>query len=323
MPLLIKVPRTKDSASYPAMLNVLNRRQTAVQRALRRTGLAGYEPMTQAALLALADRAPQEFAFYDIGAHIGLYAALIDTVFYAKQPRTYAFEPTPEIAQVAQSLARSNELTFSVIEAALSDGEGMATLYLSDKSETSNSLNSDFRQHAHAVEVRLTTVDAFADQVHVDPYVLKIDVETHEPAVLRGAMATIERARPWIVCEILRDGDHDAVGKVLHDLAALGYAFHPLTDRFPWPTARPGDLRLMTGLGARDWLLAPSAVDKGLTDDVARWLVAIGQCDQTTNCLVDAGQPLPDGWNAAPAAKRAVIPSQRGLLDRVTRRAGR
>ena len=54
MPLLIKVPENRAVLSatgpYPRALNMLGRRQTAVQRQLRRSGLAGYEPMTQATL---------------------------------------------------------------------------------------------------------------------------------------------------------------------------------------------------------------------------------------------------------------------------------
>lgn len=313
MPLLIKLPRPENAPAYPAMLNVLSRRQTAVQRALRRDGLAGYEPMTQATLLALADAAPPGAALYDVGAHIGLYAALLETVFQAKAFRTYAFEPTPEVAGIARSLAHANKLGFSVVETALSDENRTATLYLSDKSESSNSLNVDFRSHEDQIEVSLTTLDAFAGKVHVDPHILKIDVETHEPAVLRGAMRTIERSRPHVVCEILRNGDGDAVRQILHQLSDLGYEFHPLTERFPWPDAQPDDLPVMTGLGARDWLFAPEPVTEEFTASVARWLAAIERCGPETNLLIDPGTPLPREWNAVPEAQMP----RRNLLDRM------
>jgi hypothetical protein len=157
------------------------------------------------------------------------------------------------------------------------------------------------------------TLDTFARKVGVDPYLLKIDVETHEPAVLRGALQTIERARPWIVCEILRSGDYQAVQRVLRSLDDLGYQFRPLTDRFPWPTARSDDVDLMTGLGARDWLFAPEPVTDDITVAVGQWLAAIERCGPDTNRLVEAGTPLPAGWNVSPRQ----LSAGRGWRDRI------
>ncbi len=88
MPLVVKIPENASvisaSGSYPRALNVLDRRETAVQRKLRSEGLAGYEPLTQAVLLALAQRASKGGAFLDVGAHIGLYSALVDSIFGGK-----------------------------------------------------------------------------------------------------------------------------------------------------------------------------------------------------------------------------------------------
>ena len=208
MPLIVKTPMNvqviAESGSYAQRLDVLNRKTTAVQRQLRRGGLASYEPPTQAALLALMQLAPEGAAFFDVGAHIGLYSALIDLIYASKGAKTFAFEPTPTTATIGRRMKRVNKLGFELVELALSNAPGSATLYVSAKAETSNSLNPDHRDHAGEFTVELSTVDLFTAARGVDPAVMKIDVETNEPNVLAGSYETIRRARPAIVCEILR-----------------------------------------------------------------------------------------------------------------------
>jgi len=76
--------------------------------------------LTQATLLALAQRAPAGSAVYDVGAHIGLYAALIDAVYgrSPRAPRVIAFEPTPETAGICSGIRRHNGLGFELVESA-------------------------------------------------------------------------------------------------------------------------------------------------------------------------------------------------------------
>jgi hypothetical protein len=73
------------------------------------------------------------------------------------------------------------------------------------------------------VPVQTRTLDSFALE-HVD--FMKIDVEGHELAVLRGASETLARHRPWLVVEAWED--HREPVKQL--LAALDYDLRPLQD---------------------------------------------------------------------------------------------
>ncbi|MEK8171140.1 hypothetical protein NKH77_21310 [Streptomyces sp. M19] len=143
MPLAVTLPLNPDSLAahgpYPRALNVLSRERTAVQRRLCRAGLAGYEPLTQATLLTLAQQAPEGTAVYDVGAHIGLYAALISAVCGPRGPRTYAFEPTPDTADLADEIRAYNGLGHEVVRTAVASAPGTAELYLSLKAESSNS----------------------------------------------------------------------------------------------------------------------------------------------------------------------------------------
>ncbi|WP_432252400.1 FkbM family methyltransferase [Streptomyces sp. HNM1019] len=304
MPLAITLPLNPDvleaGGPYPRALNVLSRKQTAVQRQLRRSGLAGYEPTTQATLLALAQQAPEGSAVYDIGAHIGLYSALISAVYGndGRGPRTIAFEPTPETVALCRRIRECNRLGFEVQQTALADEPGTAELYFSHKSESSNSLNPAHRRHTESVTVPVTTVDAFTGERGLAPHLIKIDVETFEAAVLRGSYDTIRRHRPWIVCELLPGADHNALRTALAPLTAMDYGLHPITPEAPWHRYDETTYRSAVSGQCRDWLLAPRPLTPAFHRAVRRWLIAILACDETTNILTTDKASFPYGWNA-------------------------
>jgi FkbM family methyltransferase len=313
MPLAITLPLNPEvldsSGPYPRALNVLSRKQTAVQRQLRRSGLAGYEPTTQATLLALAGQAPASSAVYDIGAHIGLYSALISAVYRSGGPHPIAFEPTPETAGLCRRIRECNRLGFEVQQTALSSEPGTAELYFSHKSESSNSLNPGHRKHSESVTVPVTTVDAFTAERGVTPYLIKIDVETFEAAVLTGSLTTIRRHRPWIVCELLPSADHDALRTALAPLIAMDYGLHPITPEAPWHRYDETTYRPAVSGQCRDWLLAPRPLTPAFHRAVRQWLIAILACDETTNILTADKTSFPHGWNAPyrPRAYRAGL----------------
>lgn len=97
----------------------------------------------------------------DIGANVGLYALLAAMI--SDRP-VCAVEPTPDLAQAARDLAQLNGLDISVEELALGDRSGTATLYLSDRTDSSNSLNPNFRRHSREIEAELRTVDEHVER---------------------------------------------------------------------------------------------------------------------------------------------------------------
>jgi hypothetical protein len=76
-----------------------------------------------------------------------------------------------------------------------------------------------------AVDVEVTTLDAFFAERARGPDFLKIDVEGHELAVLRGGQRVLEAHRPTVLveCEARHRSDGE-VRPVLEVFAALGYA---------------------------------------------------------------------------------------------------
>lgn len=324
MPLLVRLPRRHGyKATYPGVLNVLDRKETAVQRQLRRSGLAGYEPLTQATLLSIAETAPAESTFLDVGAHIGIYSAQLLATFEAHNGlKVVAFEPTPTTAQLCRGLANANGLTLEVVEAAVGEVPGETDLYLSSKAETSNSLNSAHRHHAGIVRVNVLTVDQFVAQRRLTPHLLKVDVETFEAQVLAGAMATVERHRPWMVVEMLPSGIGGAMDDVVKQLEILDYALYPISPETPWPAVEAGSYANYVNRVCRDWLFAPRPLDPDFYRLYRGWLRGILACDERMNLELPSGERIPTRWSKPSGAFSASL-RMHPLSTRLERLAAR
>ena len=291
MPLFIRTPQKQSAqAPYAAYLNVLSRKATAVQRALRRGGLANYEPEFQAALFALCEPHGNDLVFYDVGAHIGLYASLVETLFNSQ---CIAFEATPETASICKVMKRANNLRFDIVEQAVSNVDGEIDFFLSPTTESSNSLNGKFRAGARSIRISVTSLDHFSRSGASDPHVLKIDVETHEPQVVMGALKMIERARPAIACELLTKIDRAALREALQSLFALGYTAYHIVDRIAPQQRTLDELLASVSSTDSDWILSPRPLDVGFDRAYRRWLLAISDCRAQESVLSEPGSARP------------------------------
>ena len=301
MPLMIRLPRNeavlRDTGPYRSGLNMLNRSETAVQRKLRRMGLAGFEPSTQAAILALVQLSPRPVRFFDIGAHVGLYSALVSAIYPPDVVQVTAFEPTPDTARICRQIAKRNRLPYHLEQVALADRVGTARLYVSSKAETSNSLAEGFRVAKDVIEVPLRTLDDYCLDTGIAPAVVKIDVETLEPAVLRGGLATFERARPWVVSEILPESQPEEVGDVLDRLERIGYQMHRLNKDGSLMTADAASVQRQASGESRNWLLGPGPISTELDAAMQAWMRAIAACTEESNIEVPAGTKPEPGWD--------------------------
>jgi FkbM family methyltransferase len=329
MPLVVRLPRNPEVlrtlGRYPRALNVFDGRQTAVQRQLRRSGLAGYQPLAQAALLAAAQRAPRDSAFYEVGAHIGFYSALINAVTGRRGPAVYAFEPSPAVADIARRLRDANGLDYQVLERAVAAEPGTTRLRLPsgpwgpEGSGTRGPAGALARGRPPAVRVPVTTLDEFTAEQRLAPGLIKIDERTPEAGVLDGALETIRANRPWIVCE-LPQRSRRALRTALARVLDLDYRLYPIQPETPWPARTPEDYRALAGSQHRHWLLAPRRVGGGWYRDMRLWLIAILACDERTNISTAEDAALPRRWNTAYHAPLRVPAQARSLLRRFTRR---
>lgn len=167
-------------------------------------GINAFEPDEIAVYRALL---PQVTTVLDIGSNIGMYALLAGSYSHIKQ--IFAFEPVPTIAKTLRSNVEANDYrNIHVHEIALTDFDGDVTLHIPVQPTypLGSSTNVRFRKNTQPISVRAMTLDTFV-AVHKIEKVefMKVDTESTEPAVLRGAKQVVANHRPLIMCEVLRD----------------------------------------------------------------------------------------------------------------------
>jgi FkbM family methyltransferase len=241
-----------------------------VPRELDKAGLTGYETSAVPCFLAALDTAGPG-AVLDIGANIGLYAALAAAV---TDREVVAFEPFPTLSEVAERFSADNDLGFRVESIALGRENTTATLYLSDRSDSSNSLAAGFRKSTRQIEVPVETLDGYVRRTGAVPAVLKIDTESTEPDVLFGASETLRDHRPWVLCEVLAGRVEE---RLTEALAPHGYHWYPITNEVPYQRASviEGDRTYQHLM----WLFAPEAPDEAFWAAVSAKRAAIAAAE--------------------------------------------
>lgn len=146
----------------------------------------------------------------DVGAYTGLYSILAAKL----DADVIALEPMPanmwRLACNAE-LNRVWDRRIKAIRAGASDRAGPARLFFNRKVPlTSGASMEMLALHNDSIEIELVEIDALASDCRVSA--IKIDVERHEEAVIKGARRTIERDRPMLLVETL---DADYRSKVL------------------------------------------------------------------------------------------------------------
>lgn len=151
----------------------------------------------------------------DIGANIGNHALYFADHF----ERVIAFEPNPRTFRVLELNA---ELADNVVcvRKGLSDAE--RTAYMATPAGNVGHAHVVETQSAGGLAIELTTLDqAIRDTEQVR--LIKVDVEGHELAVLRGAQATIRRCQPIVLFEQLAAALDGGGSPVVDLLRTYGY----------------------------------------------------------------------------------------------------
>jgi FkbM family methyltransferase len=192
----------------------------------------GYEPETVPLFFRLAQRSQVTI---DIGAYVGFFTLL--AAHANPEAQVYAFEPMPEVFDRLQKNISLNRMPHvQCLASAVSNAGGTAEFFhQSTGMPTSSSLSFDFMSSANGVistTVPVTTLDSFVEEKMLSRVdLLKIDTESTEPDVLRGAINTIKRYQPMIFCEVLKGrGSEKPLEKILQP---LGYRYYLLTSHGP------------------------------------------------------------------------------------------
>jgi FkbM family methyltransferase len=193
--------------------------------------LAGSRPSyllgaTEPELVALLQRhlRPGDVVL-DLGANVGFFT-LIGAALVGDAGRVVAVEPLPRNAYyLRRNVALNHLANVTVVQAAVSEGEGVLPLSLGESDQDGTLTGSG----GPALAVRTVSVDALVEELGVRPALVKIDVEGAEACVLEGMAATLRTARPIVVCEVHTHGP-SLEHPVAVALAGAGYRLSWLED---------------------------------------------------------------------------------------------
>jgi FkbM family methyltransferase len=178
--------------------------------------LNGPEPQLAALFDVLV---PADGVFLDVGSNWGYHAVAV-----AARPgfrgRVHAFEPVPATFRDMVAVVEQSGLTGRVTchNIGLSDRDGAGTMVIPDGLHSG--LASIRDESAGGLRVKLRPLAGLAGP---DPDVIKLDVEGHELAALRGAEPVLRRARPMLTFEDWHRPD--TAGPVDY-LTELGYRLY-------------------------------------------------------------------------------------------------
>lgn len=160
-----------------------------------------WEEWTEAVLRRLLR---QGMSVIEVGANVGYFTL---TMARAVGPtgRVIAFECDSELAQTARDNIEINGLqrTATIVERAVGDRDGTAAFYRADRHRGGGSTVKGLEQNPMmatdqrtALEVPMTTLDAFIAQEKIQPDLIKLDAEGAEPAILRASPTLLGSRRP-------------------------------------------------------------------------------------------------------------------------------
>jgi FkbM family methyltransferase len=165
----------------------------------------------------------KSMCLFDIGASYGAFS------FVAAHfgGTAIAVDPSPIATKLIKVQVRLNryDQNIRIVEACVSDTSGEAEMLSSGVFSDGYFRMMRGRSSRELTKTRAVTIDQLTDEFG-SPTHIKIDVEGHEAAVLRGAKRTLARRSPLLFLELhnemIRSEGNDP-GRVLEDLAEMNY----------------------------------------------------------------------------------------------------
>jgi FkbM family methyltransferase len=217
-------------ADAPAWLSIpgirFKVRGRLVTHGLAFSAAGSNEPAAEALALTCVDRL-QLKSFWDVGANIGFYTWLLKSANPALS--AVLIEASPSNADLVRKTLERNQLRdVELIAAGASDCKGFGVLRVDSEAGATSTLDDAAKetfqeQHwgvpSERLAISLITIDEErAGRSCID--FIKIDVEGHEAAVLRGAQKTICADQPVLFVECFHPDR-----ACLKPLEGLGYKF--------------------------------------------------------------------------------------------------
>lgn len=173
----------------------------------------------------------------DVGANTGVYSLVAKAI--NPRAKVFAFEPISRVYKALEANLELNRKSWDGepiqgFQIALSDYEGVGKMFdLPVEHMYTASLNKDVHlergnaMHSVTETVSVQRLDSFCSSQNVVPDLIKIDVESHEPAVLRGMGDLLKCHQPTLICEIWDNSVGAAVEAALEN---CGYRYFAIGD---------------------------------------------------------------------------------------------
>jgi FkbM family methyltransferase len=141
----------------------------------------------------------------DIGANTGVYSLISKSL--NPDSRVIAFEPVERIFNKLERNFQLNNFSIESMLMAISDHNGQAIFYDTYGKHPYSATLENFSQNSNykPVNVEITTIDRLIMEKKLEKVdLIKIDVEHHEPEVIKG-FSSICKYQPSILIEVLPD----------------------------------------------------------------------------------------------------------------------
>ena len=208
-------------------------------------------------LRSLVESLSPDETVIDVGANKGSYFWALSRA--VPKGRVVAFEPQPvlvEYLREACSLAGLSNVT--IVSGGVSNAAGTLKLAIPGTGESSPGASFEAavssREDCRFIEVPVVTLDDFFKDEGARIGALKVDVEGHELAVLKGASNIIKQHRPTIVCECeQRHLTEGRVEDVINFIESMGYTGYLVTKGGVIPASEFDPLLHQSQAGDRFW----------------------------------------------------------------------
>lgn len=174
--------------------------------------------------------------FIDVGANIGAYTLIASE---ASATRVVSLEPNPTAyGKLRRNIALNGRQNVQAFNLGASSSPGVLKMTNNGAAVTNRIVTSGV-VNAATIDVEVSTLDALCDRLGLMPTLIKIDVEGHEPEVLRGAAAVLDTV---LAC-IIENNDRQSVIDITRTHAMEGpfHFSHRLGSLQRSPQALPED----------------------------------------------------------------------------------
>jgi len=212
-----------------------------------RMGMGLYEPET---VQFFRDIITPGMTCWDIGAQTGFFSCLFATLS-GPSGRVHAYEPMPQSYAMILRNIRENGLEARVVvkNMACSDCRGAIPMIQASGMFVVDHKSNDVQ--------KIACIRLDEEGLHA-PGLIKIDVEGHEPAVLRGLEGVLQKSSPHLVIELneywLKTNSGTSSAEVVKDLNARGYSVSLMESTstvLDWRRLNPGPLENINVLARR------------------------------------------------------------------------